>query len=125
MIRGIMKDKDIKILDRSYQFSLRIVKMAQQFPESNVSRIIGNQLIGAGTSVGANVEESIAAYSKSDFAHKMSIALKEARETHYWLRLLRDSSIIRQIRLQAIILEAEEIKKILGAIVRTARKNKI
>ena len=120
-----MKDKDIKILDRSYQFSLRIVKMAQQFPESNVSRIIGNQLIRAGTSVGANVEESIAAYSKSDFAHKMSIALKEARETHYWLRLLRDSSIIKQIRLQAIILEAEEIKKILGAIVRTARKNKI
>jgi four helix bundle protein len=118
-----MNEKDIKILDRTYQFALRIVKMGQQLPESNGARIIGNQLLRAGTSVGANVEEAIAAYSKPDFTHRMSVALKEARETHYWLRLFRDSSIIKQVRIQAIILEAEEIKKILGAIVRTARKN--
>jgi four helix bundle protein len=120
-----MKEKDIKILDRSYQFALRVVKMGQQLPENNGARIIGKQLLRAGTSVGANIEEAIRAYSKPEFTHRMSVALKEARETHYWLRLLRDSSIIKQIRLQAIILEAEEMKKILGAIVRTARKNKI
>lgn len=119
-----MNEKDIKILDRSYRFALRILKMDQQLPESNDARIIGNQLLKAGTSVGANVEEAVAAYSKTDFAHKMSVALKEARETHYWLRLLRDSEIIRPARLSAIIVEAEEIKKILGAIVRTARKTK-
>lgn len=118
-----MKEKDIKILDRSYQFALRIVKMGQELPENNGARIIGNQLLRAGTSVGANVEEAVAAYSKTDFTHKMNIALKEARETHYWLRLLRDSSMIKQVRLEAIISESEEIKKILGAIVRTARRN--
>ncbi len=118
-----MKEKDIKILDRSYQFALGIVKMGQQLPESNGARIIGNQLLRAGTSAGANVEEAVAAYSKTDFTHKMSVALKEARETHYWLRLLRDSEIITPVRLSAITAEAEETKKILGAIVRTARKN--
>jgi four helix bundle protein len=118
-----MNEKEIKILDRSYHFALRIVKMRQQLPESNGVRIIGDQLLRAGTSVGANVEEAVAAYSKTDFTHKMSVALKEARESHYWLRLIRDSSIINQARLHAIISEADEIKKILGAIVRTSRKN--
>lgn len=119
-----MKKEDIKILGRSYQFALRIVKMGQHLPESNCARIIGSQLLRAGTSVGANVEEAVAAFSKPDFTHKMSIALKEARESHYWLRLLRDSDIFRPARISAIIAEAEEIKKILGAIVRTARKTK-
>jgi len=117
-----MDDKDLKILDRSYQFALRIIKMGEQFPDSTGAKIIGNQLLRAGTSVGANVEEAVAAYSKPDFVYKMSIALKEARETHYWLRLLRDSAILKPVRLQAILLEAGEIKNILGAIVRTARK---
>jgi four helix bundle protein len=79
----------------------------------------------SGTSIGANIEEAIGAYSKPEFTHKMSVALKEARETRYWLCLFRDSSIINQARLHAIISEAEEIKNILGAIVRTARKTKV
>jgi four helix bundle protein len=81
-----MKENDIKILDRSYQFALRIIKIGQQLPESNGARIIGNQLLRAGTSVGANIEEAVGAYSKPEFTHKMSVALKEARESHYWLR---------------------------------------
>ena len=117
-----MNEKDIKILERSYQFALRIIKIGEKFPETNGAKIIGNQLLRSGTSVGANVEEAIAAYSKPDFTYKMSMALKEARETHYWLRLIRDSAILKPVRLQAIILEAEEIKKILGAIVLTARR---
>ncbi len=119
---GSMNEKDIKILERSYQFALRIIKMGEQFPDTTGAKIIGNQLLRAGTSVGANVEEAVAAYSKPDFIYKMSIALKEARETHYWLRLLRDSAILKPVRFQAILLEAGEIKSILGAIVRTARK---
>ena len=117
-----MDEKEIRILGRSYQFALRIIKIGKVFPESNGANIIANQLLRAGTSIGANVEEAIAAYSKLDFIYKMSIALKEARETHYWLCLIRDSSILKPARLQAIISESEEIKKILGAIVRTARR---
>jgi four helix bundle protein len=117
-----MDDKDLKIFDRSYQFALRIIKMGEQFPDTTGAKIIGNQLLRAGTSVAANVEEAVAAYSKPDFIYKMSIAPKEARETHYWLRLLRDSETLKPARLQAILLEAGEIKNILGAIVRTARK---
>lgn len=117
-----MNERDIKIIGRSYQFALRIIKAVRRLPATQEARILGNQLLRSGTSVGVNIEEAIGAYSKLEFTHKMRIALREARETHYWLRLLRDSEIIRPLRLSAIIVEAEEIKKILGAIVRTARK---
>lgn len=118
-----MNEKDIRIIGRSYQFALRTIKAVRQLPVTQEAKILGNQLLKSGTSVGANIEEAIGAYSKLEFTHTMSIAPKEARETHYWLYLLRDSEIIRLARLSAIIIEAEEIEKILGAIVRTARKN--
>ena len=118
-----MNENDIRIIGRSYQFAIRTIKAVRQLPVTQEAKILGNQLLKSGTSIGANVEEAVAAYSKTDFAHKMSVALKEATETHYWLRLLRDREITRPARLSAIITEAEEIKKIHGAIVRTARKN--
>ena len=116
-----MDEKDIKILGRSFQFALRVIKVVDQLPNVKSARVLGNQLMRAGTSVGANVEETIAAYSKREFTHTMNIALREARETHYWLRLLQGSNIVRSDRLDAIIAESVEIKKILGAIVRTSR----
>ena len=116
-----MNEKDIKILDRSCQFALRIVKVIQKLPDVKGAKVLGNQLLRAGTSVGANVEEAVGAYSKRDFTHTMNIALKEARETHYWLRLLQSSETVKPARLSAILAETEEIKKILGAIVRTSR----
>lgn len=117
-----MEEKDIKILGRSFQFALRIVKVVQQLPDARGARILGNQLLRSGTSVGANVEEAVAASSKRDFTYTMNVALKEARETHYWLRLLQSSDIVSPARLSAILTEADEIKKILGAIVRASRK---
>lgn len=116
-----MKEKDIKILDRSYRFALRILKMARQLPTKPDVRIISNQLLRSVTSIGANVEEAIGAYSKPEFTHRMSIALREARESHYWLRLMRDLEIVKASRFSSVINEAEEIKKILGAIVQTSR----
>ncbi len=117
-----MDEKDIKILGRSFQFALRVMNVVEHLPNNNRTRVLGAQLLRAGTSVGANVEEAVGAYSKKDFTHMMNIALKEARETHYWLRLLQSSDIVRSDRLDAIIGESVEIKKILGAIVRTSRK---
>ena len=119
-----MNEKDIKILDRSYQFALRIIKLSREVPHERCAEVLGRQIIRSGTSVGANVEEAIAGYSKAEFTHRMSIALREARETHYWLRLIHDSKIITPSRLESIIRESEEIKRILGAIVRTSRLRK-
>ncbi len=120
-----MRDIDIKILDRSYRFTLRIVKMTRQLPNQNEIKIISNQLLRSATSIGANVEEAIGAYSKPEFTHRMSVALREASESHYWLRLIRDSKIMQPSRFTAVINEAEELKKILGAIVRTSRMKKL
>lgn len=77
----------VKIEERTYQFALRIIRMVRALPEDYGAEAIGRQVLRSGTSVGANVEEAIGASSKRDFANKMSIAAREARETHYWLRL--------------------------------------
>ena len=124
MIGGIMNEKDIKILDRSYRFALRIINLVREIPHEMCTEVLARQIIRSGTSIGANVEEAIAGYSKAEFTHKMSIALREARETQYWLRLIHDSRIMNPSRFDSIIRESEEIKRILGAIVHTSRLKK-
>jgi four helix bundle protein len=76
----------------------------------------------AGTSVGANIEEAQAGQSKADFISKTAIALKEARETHYWLRLLVASQVSPEARISGLRTEAEELMRIIGAIVVSAKK---
>ncbi|MBI3189251.1 MAG: four helix bundle protein [Ignavibacteriales bacterium] len=111
--------KDIQ--ERTFNFGLRIIKVGDSLPSTRSGNVIGKQLIRSGTSVGANVEEAEAAYTKDDFIYKMNIALKEARETHYWLRMVKASGMLKPTRLDSIIKEADELKKILGAIVSKAR----
>ena len=111
--------EDIK--ERTFNFGLRVITLSNHLPETRAGKALGNQVLRSGTSIGANVEESVAAYSKEDFTFKMSIALKEARETHYWVRLLRSSKMVKPNRLDEILAESEEIKKILGAIVSKLR----
>lgn len=115
-----MKENIIK--DRSYQFALRIIKLCL-WRRDNKHYEISNQLLRSGTSIGANVEEALAGHSRKDFLHKMTIASKEARETSYWLRLLRDSEILNNEQSKDIILESEEIVKILTSIVKTGQRN--
>lgn len=81
---------------RTFDFALRIIKLCQFLNKNYVmeNNILAKQLLRSGTSIGANVEEAQAGQSRPDFVHKMAIALKEARETHYWLRLLEASEII-------------------------------
>ncbi len=86
--------------------------------------ILSRQLLKAGTSVGANVEEAVAGQSRADFLSKMSFASKEARETRYWLRLLRDSGLSRGSNLQKLLEESEEIIRMLTAIVKTTRQSR-
>ncbi len=114
--------KDIK--ERAFEFAVRIVKLCQYLDEQpGVPRTLSYQLLKAGTSVGANIEEAHAGQSRPDFISKNSIALKEARECHYWLRLLIATKIMPEKRLATLRDEAEELMRILGSIViRTKRR---
>ena len=109
-----------KLEERTSKFSLRIIKLVGTLPGSSLGNVLGSQVLRSGTSVGANVEEAIGAISKREFAYKMSIAAKEARETHYWLRLIRDSGLVKAEF--SLIQEALEIKKILSKTVKTAKE---
>jgi four helix bundle protein len=112
--------KDIR--ERTFEFALRIVALCQRLDEKpGVARTLGRQLLRAGTSIGANMEEAQAGQSKADFISKNAIALKEARETLYWLRLLAASKVIPAERLTEIRKEAEELLKIIGAIIVSAK----
>jgi four helix bundle protein len=117
----LMKD----IRERTFDFALRIVKLCQELDsQPGVGRTIGRQLLRSGTSIGANMEEAQAGQSKLDFISKNAIALKEARETIFWVRLLAASEIIPAGRLSELQSEAEEISKIIGSIIVTAKRRK-
>jgi len=113
--------KIFDIRERAFAFAVRIVKLCRFLEKhSDVSKSLLNQLLDAGTSVGANLEESVAGQSKADFVHKNAISLKEARESNYWLRLILASSefeenIAKGIR--ELETESLEIAKILGTII--------
>jgi four helix bundle protein len=107
------------LCDRTFQFALRIVKLSNELSKSpGVGRTIANQLLRSGTSVGANVEEGQGAQSEADFVAKYSIARKEARETHYWLRLLAESKTVPPAKLTELITASDELIAILTSIVK-------
>ena len=112
------------IVERTFEFASRIVQLCGKLDERpGVGRVMMSQILRAGTSIPANVEEVQAGQSKADFISKMSIALKEARETHLRLRLLATSKIIAEKQLQPLIQEAEEIKRVIGAIIVSSKRS--
>ncbi len=114
-----MVEKTNLIKDKTYDFALSIVKLYKIMLEQN-EYIISKQIVRSGTSIGANVEEALAGQSRKDFISKMAISSKEARETNYWLRLLKDSNICH-LELDKLIDDSEEIIRILTAIVKTSQ----
>ena len=121
-MNALEKPRDIE--KRTFDFGLGIVKLCQFLEgRSWVNSTLGKQLLRCGTSIGSNVEEAQAAESRADFISKNNISLKEARETHYRLRLLAAAEVVAQSRLQPILDEALELKRILGAIVVSAKRN--
>lgn len=90
--------------------------------KNTVERELIIQLLKCGTSVGANVEEAEGGQSNADFIHKMAIAYKEAREAHYWLRLLRDSSLLELKLANSFLKDADELKRILASILKTSKR---
>lgn len=108
--------KDNVIQNKSYAFSLRIVLLYRYLVESKNEFVLSKQLLRSGTSIWANVEEAIGWHSKKDFSAKLSIAYKEARETSYWLRILKDTKFISEGEFDNIHTDCEELLKILWTI---------
>jgi four helix bundle protein len=110
------------IKQKSYDFALRVIKLCSYLKQKGHYELT-SQLIRAGTSIGANVEEALAGQRKKDFYAKMCIASKEARETNYWLRLIQDSKFVKTERISDLLCASEEIIRILTSIVKTGYKS--
>lgn len=117
-----MNEKPNIIKDKTYKFAIDIVHLYKEMIKQN-EYILSKQVVRSGTSIGANIEESVAAQSRKDFISKMAISSKEARETNYWLRLMRDSNLLKNFDLNPLINESEEIIKIITSIVKTSKNN--
>lgn len=116
------KEKDIK--ERGFSFACRIVKLYQFLAKKKGGgEVLGRQVLRSGTSIGANLEEASAGQSKADFISKCNIALKEARETYYWLRLLMTTKIVPSDRLRQLANESNELVAILTTIVKKSRSS--
>ncbi len=116
--------KDNAIQRKSYDFASRIIKAYKFLVAEHREYVLSKQLLRSGTSIGANVEEAIAASSQADFINKLNIAAKEARETSYWLRLLHDNNFLSDEAFSSIHAHNLELCKILSSILLTTKANK-
>ncbi len=119
-----MNGKGDQLSERMLDFVVAVVKIVDALPKTVAGRHIGGQLISAGTSSGANYEEGCGAESRSDFIHKMSIVLKELKESRFWLRLINRTQMLSPKDVHPAIGECEELCAIIGKSVSTAKKRK-
>ncbi len=105
---------------KSYEFAIRMVHLSNHLATKR-EFVISKQVLRSGTSIGANVEEANQGESRKDFVHKLSIALKEAAETSYWLRLLRDGKTLDEVLANSLIDDCQQIQRILTASIRTSK----
>ena len=114
------------ILDRSFEFAIRVVKLYKHLCDEKKEYVLSKQLLRSGTSIGANINEAQAGQSKADFIAKMSISSKEARESKYWINLLikTDYLNINENYVQSLINDIEEIIKLLTSIVKSSMENR-
>lgn len=124
MKRVERKMKNNPIEEKSFSFAVRIIKLYKHLTENKKEYVLSKQLLRSGTSIGANVSEAERGQSKADFVSKMSIALKEANETDYWLRLLYAGEYLSQAEFESMSRDVNELISILVSICKTANKNK-
>ena len=109
------------IEEKSFQFAVRIVKLCRYLCDEKKEFILSKQLLRAGTSIGANIAESQQAQSRPDFISKLCIALKEASETNYWLRLLRATDYLSETEYRTMIVQCKELERLLTSILKSAK----
>lgn len=122
MENGQCRDNPLK--DKSYKFALRTVNLYKHLSFDQREFVLSKQVLRSGTSIGANIAEGNQAQSKSDFVHKLAIALKEAVETEYWLQLLRDSEYISFPQADSLIADCRERQRMLTSSIKTAKSSK-
>ena len=110
------------VQDKSFHFAVRIVNLCRHLRQEKQEYILTKQLLRSGTSIGANIAESQQAQSTSDFVHKLSVALKEATETAYWLRLLPATDYLSNKAFDSMIQDCLELEKLLTAIIKSAKE---
>ena len=116
-------DMDNAIEEKSFQFSVRNVRLYRHLSDTKREYVLARQLLRAGTSIGANVAEAQQAQSRADFISKISIALKEAAESKYWLRLLFATDYLTQPEFDSIFSDCIELEKILTSIIKTSKSD--
>ena len=119
-----MNEKTDQLSDRLLDFAVEVIKITDALPNSVAGRHVGGQLIRAGTSCGSNYEEACGAESRSDFAHKMSIVLKELKESRFWLKLIRRTRMLTPQHIDPIIDECEQLCAIVAKSIITAKRRK-
>ena len=115
-----MKTENL-IQAKSYAFAVRIVRLSQHLVVAKNEYVLSKQILRSGTGIGANVEEALGGQSRAYFLSKLSIAYKEARETTYWLRLLKDTDYLTQSEFNSIHSDAKDLCRILVAILKTTK----
>lgn len=113
--------KSNPLLEKSYEFALAIVKFSRHLQEDKREYVLSKQVLRSGTAIGALSEEAQQAESKADFIHKLAIANKEAYETHYWLRLIKDSNL-SNMDIDELIMKSEELKRLLVSIIKSSKQ---
>jgi four helix bundle protein len=111
------------VKEKSYQFSIKIVEMYISLSKEKKEYVLSKQLLRSGTSIGANIEEAIAASSPKDFINKLTIANKEASETSYWLNLLRDCGFLHQDHFEDLQNRCLELRRLLSSIIISTKRN--
>lgn len=109
------------IEEKSFAFSVRIVRLYKHLTQRRHEYVLSKQILRSGTSIGANISEAEYAQSKPDFYAKMSIALKEANETHYWIRLLYASEYINRTEFESLCRDVNELLRLLISICKSAQ----
>jgi four helix bundle protein len=120
---GILVEDNV-VKEKSFKFALRIVRLYGYLKEEKKEYVLSKQVLRSGTAIGAMIRESQYAQSKADFIHKLSIALKEANETDYWIELLFQSGYLEEKSYLSIHTDIEELLKLLTSIVKTTKLNK-
>jgi len=111
------------ILKKSKLFAVRIIRLYQHLSSDKKEHVLSKQILRCGTSIGANIREAQHGQSKKDFIAKMSIALKEASETEYWLELLHETEYIDNEAYKSIYSDCNELNKLLVSIIKTSKQN--
>jgi four helix bundle protein len=119
-----MNGKGDQLSERLTDFIVKVIKIVNALPKTIAGRHIGGQLISSATSSGANYEEGCGAESRSDFIHKMSVALKELKESRFWLRLIGQTRMLSPKDINPVIGECEQLCAIIGKSVSTAKKGR-